>query len=166
MRTGIRLAAAVAVLAVAAAVPSAQAIHFYRTCDPPNGQGPASGTITDDPGGSGPVAATVLMGHNTFTDASTGTPVTVVQAGQAVRWTWNSAHCHSVQSSVVGVFNSGFHYPATAPSTPRVHDFFEYPVLELTPSLAFVHTFTTPGTYTYFCIHHTIIGMNGVVVVQ
>jgi plastocyanin len=82
-----------------------------------------------------------------------------------VRWTWNSAHCHSVQSD--GSFNSGFFYPTQAPTSPRVvPDFFEYPVPELAPTLTYTRLFQTAGMFVYYCIHHQNIGMRGVVIVE
>lgn len=117
--------------------------------------------------GSGPIAATVFLSHNTFHDSSTTLlPETRIKVGEAVKWTWNSAHCHSVWSA--GNFYSRFHYPTTAPSSPQVvPGFFEYPVLEMEePALEYVHTFTEPGTYSYFCEHHAIIGMVATVVVE
>ncbi len=160
---GTRLSFAAIATAVlfAGAVP-AGAIHFYR--GPGGGCTPASGDLTDQVQPQGPIAASVLMLHNTYHDVSSGSPVTRVDAGQAVRWTWNSAHCHSVSAAE---FNSGFHYPTAAPGSPRVlPGLFDYPVPELSPTLSYTRTFTTPGIYTYSCVHHGAIGMAGVVVVE
>jgi plastocyanin len=169
-------------LILAASLPSAHAIHFYRSTD--GGCSAADGALTDDPVDTIPnVTATVVMGHNTFSpglagtgfsvESLLGTPTeTVIKAGESITWTWNSSHCHSVTSEDVvsgdtRVFDSGFHYPTTPPESPRVlPGFFEYPLLDNTPTLSFTHTFATPGTYPYFCVHHASIGMNGVVVVE
>lgn len=159
----------------------ADAFHFYRSTD--GGCSAASGARTDDPVGTIPrVAASVVVGHNVFrpgladTGLSAGTLVrpreTHVRAGQSIKWTWNSAHCHSVTSSDVvsgttRLFDSGLLYPTTPPESRRaVPGLFEYPKLDKTPTLSFTHTFTTPGTYDYFCVHHSSIGMNGVVIVS
>lgn len=156
------LAASVMVIAMMA--PSAHAVHWYR--GPGGGCTPANGELTDDSSPSTPVAATVLMLHNSFNDAATGRPVTTIKVGQAVRWTWNSAHCHSVDANDLS-FRSGFRYPTTAPSSPQaIPGLFEYPVLEDHPTLAFTHTFTTPGTFRYGCVHHATIGMIGVIIVE
>lgn len=152
---------ALAALAVLTLLPAAGAVHWYR--GPGGGCTPADGALGTPPAASG---ATVLMLHNTFHDLATGSPVTVIKAGQSVTWTWNSAHCHSAAADG-GAFYSGYHYPAQAPSSPRVlPGFFEYPVPTLEPTLSYTHTFAQPGTFTYACEHHRLIGMVGVVVVQ
>ena len=148
-------------LAVLTASP-AGAVHFYR--GPGSGCTPAEGEIRAE-GDTGEVAAEVLMLHNTFNDAETLLPVTEIQVGDAVRWTWNSEHCHSVTASE---FDSGYHYPAPEPGTPAgVPGLFDYPAPEMEDtSLAYTLTFDEPGTYTYSCVHHAAIGMTGVVVVE
>jgi plastocyanin len=135
------------------------AFHFYRSTD-------SGCSANDGPTGEAvEPAATVLLGHNTYNDLATAAlPITVVNAGDAVRWTWNSAHCHSVTSAD---FDSGYHYPTTEPTTPpAVPGLFHYPVLETEPTLSYTRTFATPGTYQYSCVHHAVIGMVGIVVVQ
>lgn len=157
-----RMTVVVALAGAMLTAPLAEAIHFYR--GPGGGCTPATGGLTDDTPPSGVTAATVLMGHNSYHDASTGLPVTRIRAGESVRWTWNSAHCHSVTGPGI---ESGFHYPTTAPSSPRVvPGFFDYPLLEMTPTLAFTHTFNTVGRFSYACVHHGLIGMQGVVIVE
>lgn len=161
-------------LIVAASLPPAHAIHFYRSTD--GGCAPADGPTTDDPVDTVPnVTATVVVGHNVFGEGIAGTgfdvqtlltpPEVHIKAGESITWTWNSAHCHSVTGSDSS-FDSGFIYPVTPPESLRaVPGFFEYPLLDDTPTLSYTHTFTTPGTFDYFCVHHASIGMNGVVVV-
>jgi plastocyanin len=142
---------------------SAHAVHFYRGTG--GGCSEADGELID-PGAPAPnVTATVQLWHNLFIDNESGTPDTHIKAGEAVRWTWNSAHCHSVESG--SVFKSGFHYPKIAPEGPQaVPGVFDYPLLDETPTLSYVRTFTTPGTYSYICIHHASIGMVGNVIVE
>lgn len=163
-----RAACMLGIVALIVSVSStAGAIHWYRTEGPgPNDCKAASGDLTDGSGATPATsAATVMMLHNTFNDASNGTPVTRIEAGQSVTWTWNSAHCHSAQST--GNWNSGFFYPTTPPESPQaVPGLFEYPAPDLTPTLSYTRTFSTPGTYQYFCIHHSAIGMRGVVIVE
>lgn len=171
-RVRFKLAAGVTLLVLAAGAPGAQAFHFYR--GPGGGCTPTDGAISDDAAGTVQnVTATVHMLHNGFADAATGLPVTRVHVGESIRWEWNSSHCHSVEEGMGPpapanqVFASGFHYPTAPPESPQVQPgFFEYPVLDLTPTLTFTHTFTTPGTYNYYCVHHAIIGMRAVVVVS
>ncbi len=165
---------------VAAGLPSAHAVHWYRSTD--GGCSAAAGALTDDPPNTvQDVTATVVLGHNTFSEGLAGSGLSIeslmtptetrIKAGESILWTWNSAHCHSVTSTNTSagkrLFDSGFHYPTTPPESQAVvPGFFEYPLLDSTPTLNFTHTFTTPGTYAYFCVHHTSIGMNGVVVVE
>ncbi|MGH2725886.1 MAG: plastocyanin/azurin family copper-binding protein [Actinomycetota bacterium] len=168
-------------LILAAGLPSAHAVHFYRSTD--GGCAPADGALTDDPPETTPTDVVgVVVGHNTFSEGLAGSGLSVesllaptethVKAGEAITWTWNSAHCHSVTSTgfssgTTRIFESGFVYPVTPPETPRLlPGLFEYPILDDTPTLSFTHTFTTPGTYDYFCVHHSSIGMNGVVIVE
>jgi plastocyanin len=150
-------------LVLAAMTTNAHAIHFYRNTG--GGCSEADGELTDAGAQNGAVTATVKLLHNLFQDSDSGTSETHIKAGEAVRWTWNSSHCHSVQSE--SAFNSGFHWPKTPPESPQVvPGFFEYPLFDDTPTLSYVHTFTTPGTYSYFCVHHASIGMTGTVVVS
>lgn len=173
------LIGATVALVVAAGMPQASAIHWYRSTD--SGCAPADGELTDDPDGVTPnVTEAVVLGHNTFSEGVSGfdaaslvAPVeTTVSVGESIRWTWNSAHCHSVTSDDFAVeeqrvFDSGFVYPEEPPeSAQAVPGALEYPALDDTPTLSYVHTFTEPGTYSYFCVHHESIGMRGVVIVE
>lgn len=174
------LFAATVGLILAASIPPAHAIHWYRNTD--GGCAPADGELTDDPPETTPnVTATVVLGHNTFGEGLLGTGLsaeaflapfeTHIKAGESITWTWNSAHCHSVTSTAqdagAPVFDSGFLYPTQPPESPHLAPgLFEYPLLDETPTLSYTHTFTTPGTYDYFCVHHASIGMNGVVIVD
>lgn len=140
------------------------AVHFYR--GPGGGCTPAEGSLGDALDDVEP-AAEVMMLHNTFNDAASGAPMTVIQAGESVRWTWNSEHCHSV-TAAERAFDSGFHYPASEPDSPEaVPGLFHYPVPTLEgTSLSYTRTFTEPGAYLYSCVHHAVIGMVGVVLVE
>lgn len=147
--------------------PPAQAFHLYR--GPGGGCTPTDGATTDNAPANVTAATTVQVQHNTFLDTKSNTPVTHVKAGQAVTWTWNSAHCHSIQAQGTDTdrFYSGFHYPTTVPTSLRaVPGFFDYPVLEANPTLSWTHVFNVPGTYRYLCEHHYDIGMNGLVIVD
>jgi plastocyanin len=173
------LAGAVATF-LATSLPSGHAFHFYRSTE--SGCAPADGARSDDPVGTvANVTASVVVGHNTFGDGLAGTGLSVstlltphatrIRAGESITWTWSSAHCHSVTSSDLAgttpLFDSGFLYPTAPPESPQVlPGVFEYPILDATPTLSYTHTFLTPGTYEYFCVHHASIGMNGVVIVE
>lgn len=170
MRVFRRLGVLMVMVTILLMAQPALAIHFYRGTG--SGCSAADGQLSDDPvNGTGEIAAEVQLWHNSFYDPEapiTESNVTRINVGDAVKWTWNSAHCHSVQDSLASPsINSGFHYPTFAPDSPKVvPGFFEYPVLTDDPTLSFVHTFTQPGTYSYFCIHHVSIGMSATVIVE
>ena len=167
-----------AMIAVVTAGSPANAIHWYRGTG--SGCSAADGALTGDPDGTIPnVSATIVVGHNTYSEGISGFDAsslvapteTTINAGESVRWTWNSSHCHSVSSSTSTpngpLFDSGLHYPTTPPESPQVvPGFFEYPILDDSPTLSYTRTFTTPGRYSYFCVHHVAIGMQGVIVVR
>ena len=159
-----------------AAVSPSYGFHLFRG-DENGGCGmgccPASGEVTDDPVFDGvpihgPITAEVAMLDNTFNDSATGLPVTHIKAGDAVRWSWNSANCHSVDGRMDSPsFYSVFHYPAEPPAAMElVPGAIDYPLPDPTPTLTFVHTFNTPGNYLYICEHHVEIGMIGLVIVD
>lgn len=161
--------AAFAALAFATTLaPAGDAVHFFRG-GAGTGCTEATGATGDPASGLG--GATVMMLHNTFNDAATGAPVTRITAGQSVTWKWASLHCHSVTQGLAnmpaaGGFTSGYHYPAQTGSLPPGPSFFVYPVPELSPTYSYTETFSTPGTYTYYCVHHWAIGMQGAVIVE
>lgn len=160
-----RMMAAVAVVALATVAGApAGAVHFYR--GPGGGCTPNDGALVEgDEPAPAAVAAEIMVLHNTFNDAATGSPVTVIDAGDSVRWTWNSPHCHSVDGRPG--FYSGYHYPTATPESPAVAPaLFHYPVPDTTPTLSWTRTFDEPGTYRYVCEHHAAIGMVGTVVVR
>ncbi len=146
-------------LVAAATIPSAGAIHFY--------QGSGSGCQEAQPGhlgegGTGDRTVDVL--HNTFNDASNGSPITTISAGDSVTWRWASVHCHSVSGTG---WDSGFYWPSGASTDVHaVPGFFDYPLPDDSPSLSYTRTFTEPGIHLYSCVHHAIIGMQGAVIVS
>lgn len=171
-------AGAVAALALLAFVPGAEAPHVYRGtgqgCSEADGALPEA--LPGAPPSTGPVAATVLLLHNAFLDTGTGLPVTVINAGQSVRFEWASSHCHSVRSTT---FYSGYHFPSSVPELPSevpvvggmetpaaAPGLFHYPVFDLSPTMSYTHTFAEAGVFAYDCEHHMALGMVGVVVVQ
>lgn len=150
-------------------VPTADAFHWYR--GPADDCTSADGALTDDQTSPGDADTQVLLGHTTYHDASSGAPVSRIDAGDSVTWDWASSHCHSVTfgDPVAGTEESGtaLHYPQEAPESDQaVEGFFEYPVLDETPTLSYSRTFDEAGTYSYYCIHHWYVGMQGTVVVE
>lgn len=101
--------------------------------------------------------ATVVVKNFEFEDQDTETPVTIVEAGDTVRWIWESG-CHSVTEGVRG--------PGNQPAAPAVWDsgvlcaqFDDDGDVLAT----FEVTFEEPGVHTYFCQPHA--QMEGIVVV-
>jgi plastocyanin len=100
-------------------------------------------TLTPTPTPTPVAAVTVLVGHNggaTFEPASVN-----IQPGDTVRWVWETGS-HSVTSGVPqqpdGLFDSGVH------SVP----------------FSFFYTFTTAGSFPYFCEVHGAMMTGGVTV--
>jgi len=203
------LSGSVALLLFMSLASSSEAFHLFRGdenggCSPDGGNFtqpaccPASGIVSDDPvipetglHDSGPIGATVFVAHNSFNDAATLAPgIVIITAGQAVKWSWASYHCHSVTGSLPGLdpgspvpgagnpplFDSGFLYPSATPpsgdlmglaATKGIPGFLDYPIPDLgSQTLSYVHTFKTGGVYPYHCIHHQEIGMEGLVIVM
>lgn len=96
--------------------------------------------------------ATVTVRDFEFEDEATGTPVTRIEAGETVRWTWTEG-CHSVTEGIRGVGSSMFDSKETCAV-------FE----DGDPQTTFEVTFDEPGVYTYHCQPH--LQMEGLVVVQ
>jgi plastocyanin len=98
-------------------------------------------------------AVTVTVGPSglrTF-EASTVT----ITAGQKVRWVWGSTN-HNVVSGSNAVPDNQFCSPGdTSCATTALTG----------PETVYEHTFTTPGTYPYFCRQHAASGMTGTIVV-
>lgn len=79
-----------------------------------------------------------------------------IVAGDTVRWTWASSG-HTVTSGTGGVADNKFCSPtdtscATAPTTNS--------------GGTYSHTFTTAGSFPYFCRPHAGAGMTGTITVQ
>ncbi|HEY7636981.1 MAG TPA: plastocyanin/azurin family copper-binding protein [Gemmatimonadales bacterium] len=114
-------------------------VGFSATATTPGGQGDGGG------GGGGGNAVQIELhtdGGNRFQPANVTIP-----AGTTVRWTWVSGF-HDVSSGGNPAFD-GSGQPVSAPHT-------------------FSHTFSTPGTYVYFCSVHgsPTSGMRGTIIVQ
>lgn len=96
--------------------------------------------------------ATVTVRNFEFVDEDTGTPLTVVEAGDTVRWVWKGG-CHSVTQGLRGQAIQGAFDSQVQCTT---YDNGE-------PATTFEVTFEEPGTYDYHCQPHA--QMEGVVVV-
>lgn len=98
-------------------------------------------------------AAVVDMGFSSFDPA-----VVHVRAGQTVEWRNTAVITHSVTDD-----NSVAADPNDA-SIPNGATAFSSG--DIAAGQVFSQTFTTPGTYKYFCTHHEGMGMVGTVIVD
>jgi plastocyanin len=76
-----------------------------------------------------------------------------ISVGDTVRWTW-AASGHSVTSGPPCVPDSQYCSP---------NDMNCFPGTVSNMGFVYQHTFTQPGTYSYHCIVHCVIGMRGVI---
>ena len=80
------------------------------------------------------------------------------QAGDTVMWIWDSAG-HTVTSGD----------PSTCAPDGRFCSLNDTGCNNPTPQpsgTTYMHSFSTPGTFTYFCTPHCALGMTGSLVVQ
>lgn len=101
--------------------------------------------------------ATVVVRNFEFEDAASGGPVTIVEAGDTVRWVWEGG-CHSVTEGVRGPYGN--------PATPAAWDSGVQCATfddDGDPLTTFEVTFEQPGVHKYFCQPHA--QMEGLVVV-
>ena len=100
-------------------------------------------------GGGGGPAALVIVGNNFFRSTHNGSQndaVDTIAAGTSVKWAWNAAGSHSIQST----------------GTPGI---FRNSVIMSGANDSYTVTFKNPGTYTYDCAVHGS-AMTGRIVVQ
>jgi plastocyanin len=120
--------------------------------------GPASAST---PPASAPAAATQAQpsASVSMTDANQFQPVTLtVSAGTTVTWTNSGSVQHTVTDDPSKAVNAA---DATLPSGAPAWD--SGPV---NGGQTFSQTFTTPGTYKYFCIPHESLGMVATITVN
>jgi plastocyanin len=98
-------------------------------------------------------AAVVDMGFASFTPANV-----TIKAGQAVEWRNTSPITHSVSFDPKAATTAG---DAALPAGVQA-----FASGDIAAGDVYLHTFTVPGTYRYFCTHHEGLGMTGAVVVQ
>jgi plastocyanin len=76
-----------------------------------------------------------------------------ISVGDTVRWTWDSSG-HSVTSGPPCQADSQYCSP---------NDMNCFPGALSNTGTVYTHTFANPGTYSYFCLAHCVLGMTGVV---
>src|SRR6266480_3472716 len=111
-----------------------------------NGQPAVSGV----PSATSTIFDVTVGPGGTFT--FTPNPVNI-SVGDTVRWTWSSSG-HSVTSGLPCAADSQYCSP---------NDMSCFPGSLSNSGTVYQHTFTRPGTYSYFCLAHCSFGMTGVV---
>ena len=117
---------------------------------------------------AGPLAAatrTVYVGRggNKFVDDASGTAVTTIQIGDTVTWVWeDAAMMHSVTSGTCTSGGGGYY--GGGGDTCDDSRLWTSTGLQAA-GFRFSHTFTTEGTFKYYCARHES-AMTGKVVVQ
>ncbi|MEX1184822.1 MAG: plastocyanin/azurin family copper-binding protein [Gemmatimonadota bacterium] len=121
--------------------------------------GRAPSTASGAAAAPGAPADTVIGAEVTMDNMLRFVPDTVrIRAGQAVRWRNTSDLLHTVTANPDMAVRPEFvQLPAGAAP-------FDSGNIE--PGAAFVHTFTTPGTYVYMCIPHQMAAMIATVIVE
>jgi len=120
----------------------------------PAGFNPPTPTPTP-PAGSTRIV-NIGMSGNSFSDAQTGGGASTIRVGDTVKWVWvNGTH-----SATSGTCTSGGYYGDGSCNSDGIWD----SGLKSQP-FTFSHTFTTPGTFTYFCSSH-LGAMTGTIRVQ
>jgi plastocyanin len=125
---------------------------------PPGGGGASDAAGERDTGDAGGAeSGSVVMvlvgpsGDHSFLPATAIVPV-----GTTIQWFWESPG-HSVASGAGGVSDGLF-------CSPNNSNCANTPVSDI--GTIYEVTFTTPGTYPYFCAPHYSVGMKGTIVVQ
>lgn len=108
---------------------------------------PPSSNTGDTP--ANPSQHTVQVGPGMAFSPATLT----IKPGDTVTWTWNEGG-HSVTSGTDGVADGSF----CSPSDARCSD-----GTLSSAGATYSHTFTTAGSFPYFCAAHFSIGMTGVI---
>jgi plastocyanin len=97
-------------------------------------------------------AATVDMGFMSFEPS-----VVTIRAGEAVEWRNTSPITHTVTDDPKQAKKAGDAVLPRGAATIYSND--------IAAGQTYLHTFTVPGTYHYFCEHHETHGMVGTVIV-
>jgi plastocyanin len=105
-------------------------------------------TATPTPTANPNHLVSVGLKGNQFVDAASGTSITTIHAGETVEWDWSS----DTHSTTSGTCSNGLCSPDFLWDS-QVHDV----------PFSFTYTFSTAGTYPYFCSIHGPSGMTGVV---
>ncbi len=98
-------------------------------------------------------AAVIDMGFESFTPATV-----TIKAGQTIEWRNTSPITHSVSFDPAAAATAG---DATLPAGAQA-----FASGDIAAGDVYLHAFTVPGTYHYFCTHHEGAGMTGAVIVR
>ena len=101
---------------------------------------------------------TVTVSNDTFTDNSSGTSTTTIHEGDTVHWHWSNSN-HSTTSGHCAYSGGAYGtYDCTPDGT--------WDSAVQASGFDFSHTFSTAGSFAYYCQVHGTMGMTGTVVVQ
>ena len=93
----------------------------------------------------------VGAGSNSFQDVATGTAKTTVQVGETVQWTWMSGpHSTTSGTCTAGGGGGGYYGGGNSDCTSTG----TWDSTAHTAGYQYSYTFTTPGTYKYYCAVH------------
>lgn len=106
----------------------------------------------------------VGRGGTQFVDEASGTNISTVQVGDTINWVWEGTMMHSVTSGSCTRGGGGGGYGGYGGDVCT--DAGRWPTTGLQSSgFTFSQTFSTPGTFSYYCAQHQS-AMTGTVVVQ
>jgi plastocyanin len=131
----------------------AHAIHLFPLTPvfDPLGHDCAKNLVAD----LGTSAATTYVAGFNFIDAESHNSTTTIAAGESVTWKWLADHCHSVTfSPTMGTVGAAGFMPAQPELVRKNGD-----------ADSFTLTFPEAGEFSYLCVHHGSVGMQGTVVV-
>jgi plastocyanin len=109
--------------------------------------------VTTTTAPAGPRTRTVMVGSDGFTFSPASL---MIHVGDTVRWTWGSSG-HNVVSGTGGNADGRFCSPSDGGC--------DHAPLS-NAGTTYEHTFTTAGTFPYFCAAHVSFGMTGTIKVQ
>ncbi|HET9793192.1 MAG TPA: putative Ig domain-containing protein [Thermoanaerobaculia bacterium] len=102
--------------------------------------------------------ANVNVSNDTFTDTTSGSPTTTIHEGDVVHWHWSNSN-HSTTSGTCSGGGGAYGSPSCTPNG-------QWDSGIQSSGFDFSHTFSTAGSFAYFCLNHGTMGMTGTIVVQ
>jgi PKD repeat protein len=126
---------------------------FHATPTPTGSSTTPTPTPTPTPSGSSTRIVDVgANGTKSFMDAQSGGPFTTIQVGDTVKWVWHSTTMYHSTTSGVCTTGGGGYGTDTCTSDGLWDSGLRIVVNNQTPT--FSQTFTTAGTFKYYCMEH------------